>query len=42
MLESGLGIDAVNAFLDNATGGVISSLEGALGVTDIEKALGLA
>lgn len=42
MLESGLGLPEVEAFLDNATGGAITSLEDALGVTDVLKALGLA
>jgi hypothetical protein len=42
MLEEGLGVTAVNAFLDEATGGAITSLEDALGVTDVYKALGLA
>lgn len=41
MIEDGVGITAVNEFLDDATGGAITSLEDALGVTDIFKALGL-
>ncbi|KFH42776.1 hypothetical protein ACRE_064950 [Hapsidospora chrysogenum ATCC 11550] len=42
MLEDGLGVTAVNASLDKATGGAITSISGALCVTDIYKALGLA
>jgi hypothetical protein len=42
MLEDGLGVTAVNAFLDKATGGAITSISDALGVTDVYKALGLA
>lgn len=41
MLLEGLGINDVNAFLDSATGGAISSLTEALGVDDIEAALGI-
>lgn len=42
MLEEGVGVTAINQFLDDATGGAITSLEDALGVTDLYKALGLA
>ncbi|CAM1509721.1 Fc.00g000560.m01.CDS01 [Cosmosporella sp. VM-42] len=42
MVLEGASITEVNQFIDNATGVAISSLEGALGVTDIEEALGLA
>ncbi|KAK8049269.1 hypothetical protein PG994_010999 [Apiospora phragmitis] len=42
MLEEGLGVTAVNEYLDNATGGTISSIEEVLGVTDVEEAPGLA
>ncbi|KID74441.1 hypothetical protein MBR_06540, partial [Metarhizium brunneum ARSEF 3297] len=42
MLLQGIGLPQVDAFLDSATGGAMSSLEGALGVTDIEKALHLS
>ena len=41
MLLSGVGVPAVDKFLDDATGGAITSIEKALGVPDIEKALGL-
>lgn len=41
MILEGVGVPQVDAFLDGATGGAISSLEEALGVPDIEKALGL-
>jgi hypothetical protein len=41
MLEDGLGVTAVNKFLDESTGGAITSIEDALGVTDVLKALGL-
>lgn len=42
MVLEGVGVPEVNAFIDSATGGAVSSLEAALGVTDVEKALGLA
>jgi len=42
MLEDGLGVTAVNEFLDEATGGAITSIEDALGVSDVLVALGLA
>lgn len=42
MLEDGLGVTAVNEFLDKATGGAISSIEDALGVTDVLEAIGAA
>jgi len=41
-LEKGLGIADVNDFLDAVTGGTVTSLEKALGVTDLEAALGIA
>ena len=41
MIESGLHIDVVDAWLDSVTGGAVTSLEETLGVTDIEKALGI-
>ncbi|KAH7312611.1 hypothetical protein B0I35DRAFT_411314 [Stachybotrys elegans] len=42
MILDGAGVTAVNEFLDETTGGAITSLEDALGVTDILVALGLA
>lgn len=42
MLEDGLGITAVDSFLDKESGGAITSLEKTLGVTDIESAIGAA
>lgn len=42
MLMDGTGITAVNEFLDNTTGGAITSIEDALGVTDVLEALGIA
>jgi hypothetical protein len=42
MLLDGLGLRDVNDYLDQQTGGAITNLEDALGVTDIEVALGLA
>lgn len=42
MLLNGVGLDSVNAFLDSATGGAVTDLSETLGVTDLEKALGLA
>lgn len=41
MLLQGIGLPEIDKFLDAATGGAISSLEGALGVPDLEKALGI-
>lgn len=41
MILQGVGLPEIDSFLDATTGGAISSLEGALGVTDLEKALGL-
>ena len=42
MILEGTGITAVNQLIDSITGGAIGSLEEVLGVTNIEKALGLA
>lgn len=39
-LEEGLGINAVDDFIDMETGGAYTSLEAALGVTDLEAAIG--
>lgn len=41
MLLEGTGVNDVNAFLDEATGGTITSLTEALGVDDVEAALGI-
>jgi hypothetical protein len=41
MYLNGLGYDEVNAFLDDATNGLYTDLNDALGVTDIDEALGL-
>lgn len=42
MLVEGLGLDEVNAFLDEATGGELTKLEDAVGITDLLEELGLA
>jgi hypothetical protein len=41
-LEEGLGINAVDDLIDEETGGAFTSLESALGVTDLENALGIS
>ena len=40
-LGEGLGLDQVNAWLGEATGGYFTDVEDALGIPDIEKALGI-
>ena len=42
MLLEGLGLDEVNAFLDEATGGALTDLEEAIGIYDLLEELGLA
>lgn len=41
LLLKGVGLPEIDKFLDNVTGGALTSLEEALGVTDLEKALNL-
>ena len=42
MLLEGLGLDEVNAWLDEETGGALTKLEDAVGITDLLEELGLA
>ena len=42
MLAEGLGLDEVNDFLNEATGGALKSLEDAAGITELLRRLGLA
>lgn len=40
MVQSGLPIDAVNSYLDSATGGTVTNLEQTLGTNDLVGVLG--
>lgn len=42
MLMEGLGLDEVNSFLDEATGGALTDIEEALGIYDLLEGLGIA
>ncbi|KAL7793817.1 hypothetical protein V8C37DRAFT_377428 [Trichoderma ceciliae] len=41
MVAQGVDLGAVNAYLNAATGGTITTLEGALGITNLTQVLGL-
>lgn len=42
MVAQGVDLNAVNAYLNAATGGILDSLEAALGINNLTEVLGLA